>query len=93
MVVGISADPIESHQRFRASLTLPFNLVADTDKHIMSLYGVRRRLGFLPNKRVTYIVHKDGTIAGAYHHEMSMRGHVEDVLEGLRRLNAGQRAE
>lgn len=79
---------MESHARFRASLDLPFPLLSDPDKRVMALYDVKRRLPLLPNKRVTYIVDKEGTIAGVYHHEMAMSRHVENVVEGLLALNA-----
>ena len=39
-VVGVSADPVESHERFAEKYDLPFPLVADTDRAIMDAYGV-----------------------------------------------------
>ena len=87
MIVGISADSVESHARFRDSLGLPYHLLSDPDKHAIRLYDVKRSLPLLPNKRVTYIVSKTGIISGVYHHELAFGQHKNDVLEGLRRLN------
>ena len=90
IIIGISADSIDSHRRFRESLSLPFPLLSDTDRHVMALYDVRRRLRFLPNKRVTYVVDKSGKIAGVHHHELTMGRHVQEVLEDLKALGDRQ---
>jgi peroxiredoxin Q/BCP len=87
LIVGISANSVESHLRFRDSLGLPYHLLSDSDKHIIRLYDVNRRLPLLPNKRVTYIVSKDGLISVVYHHELAFGQHKNDVLDGLRALN------
>lgn len=60
-VVGVSPDPISSHQKFIAKYNLAFNLIADTDKIILQDYGVwaeksmygRKYMGVL---RTTFIV-------------------------------------
>ena len=87
LIIGISADSVESHQRFRASLDLPYHLLSDERKEVIRLYDVQRMLPFLPNKRVTYIVGMDGMIKGAYHHELAFGQHKNDVLVGLHALN------
>lgn len=88
MIVGISSDSVESHQRFRASLGLPFHLLSDRDESIIRTYGVGRRIPFIPSKRVTYVVDKAGTIRGVFHHEISMGQHKNDVLDALEAFNA-----
>ena len=61
VVVGISADSLESHQRFAASLDLPFQLLSDPNQRVARLYGSQgenypRRTVFVINAegRVTY---------------------------------------
>ena len=88
MIVGISSDSVESHQRFRASLELPFHLLSDPHKDAIRAYGVGRRIPPIPNKRVTYVVDKGGTIRGVFHHEIAFGQHKDDVLGALRQLNA-----
>ena len=39
-VVGVSADPVKSHQKFKRKHALPFPLVADTDHAVCEAYGV-----------------------------------------------------
>lgn len=60
-VVGVSPDPISSHQKFISKYNLAFNLIADTEKHILQDYGVwaeksmygRKYMGVL---RTTFII-------------------------------------
>jgi peroxiredoxin Q/BCP len=44
VVVGISADDVDSHRKFREALNLPFNLLVDTDFNnakLWNAYGTR----------------------------------------------------
>ncbi len=83
--MGVSPDPLETHRRFKAQLTLPYPLASDVDKRVSLLYQVRRR--FPPTtKRVTYLIDKAGAIRGIFHHEINISRHVSDVLEGLKAL-------
>lgn len=61
VVVGVSADSLETHQRFAASLDLPFRLLSDPNQRVARLYGSNgenypRRTVFVINRegRVTY---------------------------------------
>lgn len=87
MLVGISPDSVESHQRFKEANRLAFPLGADSQREIINLYGVRRALVGL-TKRVTYLIDKAGVIRNVFHHELTIGRHQDDVLKGLRRLNA-----
>lgn len=66
-VVGISPDPVSSHRKFIAKHNLSFNLIADTEKEISSLYGVwaeksmygRKYMGIV---RTTFIIDENGYI-------------------------------
>ena len=39
VVVGISTDSVQTHQRFASSLDLPFRLLADPDQEVARKYG------------------------------------------------------
>lgn len=66
-VVGVSPDPIGSHQKFIAKNNLSFQLIADTEKKILEDYGVwaeksmygRKYMGVL---RTTFIINEEGII-------------------------------
>ncbi|HEY1007245.1 MAG TPA: thioredoxin-dependent thiol peroxidase [Sphingobacteriaceae bacterium] len=66
-VVGVSTDDERSHQKFISKYELPFTLISDTDKQIVTEYGVwveknmygRKSMG---TARKTFIIGADGVI-------------------------------
>jgi peroxiredoxin Q/BCP len=60
VVVGISADSVETHRRFAASLGLPFRLLADQDQEVARKYGSKGDEG--RPKRTVFVVGPDGTV-------------------------------
>lgn len=60
-VVGISADSLETHRRFAASLNAPFLFLSDLDQAVAKRYGSR---GTTPgyNRRTIYVIGKDGKV-------------------------------
>lgn len=79
-IVGISADPPESHRAFREEHDLPFTLLSDVDGAVRDAYGVGS-LG-LPG-RVTFVVGGDGRIRHVFSSQLQPRRHVEEALAGL----------
>jgi thioredoxin-dependent peroxiredoxin len=66
-IVGVSADSEKSHKGFASKHSLPFPLIADTDKKIMDDYGVfgEKKLygkSFLGVNRMTFIIDGNGFI-------------------------------
>jgi peroxiredoxin Q/BCP len=41
-IVGISRDDMKSHEKFKAKLSLPFELLSDTDESVCKLFGVMK---------------------------------------------------
>jgi peroxiredoxin Q/BCP len=60
VVLGISADPLESHQRFAASLDLPFRLLSDPDQKVARKYGSYGGGG--RPKRTVFVIGPDGQV-------------------------------
>lgn len=66
-ILGVSIDDEKSHQKFIAKYSLPFPLIADTDKSIAEAYGVwveknmygRKYMGVA---RKTFIIDREGII-------------------------------
>ena len=81
-IVGVSLDDQASHRRFSDTHGLPFALLSDTDKAIAKRFDVGRFFGLML-KRVTYVIDRDGTIRGVFHHELSVNRHIEDTLRAL----------
>jgi thioredoxin-dependent peroxiredoxin len=60
VLVGISADSIETHKRFAASLSLPFRLLSDPDQRVSKQYASKDKGGY--NKRTVYVIGPDGRV-------------------------------
>ncbi len=67
-VIGVSTDDEQSHKKFESKYTLPFTLVADTDKKIVEQYGVwveKNMYGkkYMGTSRKTFLIDEEGRIA------------------------------
>jgi thioredoxin-dependent peroxiredoxin len=60
VLVGISTDSVETHQRFAASLNLPFRLLSDPDQRVSKQYGSKDKGGY--NRRTVYVIGPDGKV-------------------------------
>ena len=85
VVLGVSADDLDSHQQFIDKFHLNFPLLADVDRTCIDAYGVwgereyrgRRYEGVL---RKTFLIGEDGTIMKAWH-EVEPEGHAQEILQ------------
>jgi peroxiredoxin Q/BCP len=85
-VLGISAQSVDSHEKFAGKHGFKFPLLADTDKAVAGAYGTLGPLGF--PRRSVFIIDGDGVvryahraIAGLTYRPVS---ELIDVLRGLR---------
>jgi peroxiredoxin Q/BCP len=67
-ILGVSGDDEASHKAFKAKYSLPFSLIADTDKSINQKYGVwveKERDGtkYWGTARTTFVIDEKGVIA------------------------------
>lgn len=90
VVLGVSTDSVKSHDKFVEKFTLPFPLVSDADKKIVSDYGVWGEKSFMGRKymgtnRVTFLVGKDGRIARIWT-TVKPEVHATEVLEAIKAL-------
>lgn len=84
-VIGVSADDVESHQAFAEKYSLPFPLIADTEREILEAYGVwgeRNLYGrkFMGIKRTTFLIDEDGMIVHVFKRP-KVTEHGQEVLE------------
>ena len=66
-VIGVSVDSGKSHQRFIEKNSLPFTLIADTDKKLVEQFGVWGEKSMCGRKymgtfRTTFIINEEGII-------------------------------
>ena len=85
VILGVSADSLESHQHFREKNNLPFPLLADEDATLSKMYGVYKQKNLYGKKsmgieRTTFVIDRTGRIAQIYP-KVKVDGHVQDLLE------------
>ncbi len=84
VVLGVSIDDEESHQKFIKKYDLPFTLIADTDKKIVNkydVYGEKNMYGnkFMGVKRTTFLIDEDGKIVKIFK-RVKVAEHADEVL-------------
>lgn len=85
-VIGISSDPVESHQQFATQHCLPFILLSDRGGVVRKRYGVPATFGLLPG-RVTYIIDKQGIVRHIFSSQFAPQKHVAEALKVLQALH------
>jgi peroxiredoxin Q/BCP len=86
-VFGISADSVESHKKFAEKYGLPFTLLSDPDQKVITAYGAK---GLLFNKRISYLIGPDGTVAKAYP-DVDPAHHGADILKDIYALKEAKK--
>ena len=86
--VGISADSVDKQKQFDEKESLGFPLLSDPDRVVAAQLGAKRTAGFLPNKRVTYVIGADRTLLDVIHTEFSMGAHADKALAVLKARRA-----
>jgi len=87
VVLGVSTDPVKSHDKFVEKFKLPFTLLADEDKRIVTAYGVWGEKSFMGRKylgthRVTFLIGADGRIKKIWP-QVKPDEHAAEVLAEL----------
>lgn len=88
-VVGVSRDPMKSHEKFIGKYGLAVPLVSDEDGRISDAFGTwvqksmygRKYMGM---ERATYLVGADGRVLKAWR-KVKVPKHAEEVLEAARK--------
>ena len=86
-VVGVSADSVESHQKFIQKQSINFPLISDESAELCQMFGVWTEKNMYGKKfmgivRSTYIIDKKGKITHIFP-KVKVKGHVEEVLAAL----------
>ena len=91
VVLGVSGDGAASHQKFIAKYKLPFPLLSDPDRKVMTRYGAFGEKMMYGKKttdviRSTVLIGKDGKVLRHWARVSSAEKHPEQVLEVAREL-------
>jgi len=87
VVLGVSTDPVKSHDKFADKFKLPFTLLADEDRKIVQAYGVwgeKRFMGrkYMGTHRVTFLIGPDGRIKKIWA-KVKPEEHAAEVLASI----------
>ena len=90
VVVGVSPDEVAKHKKFEAKFTLPFTLLADTERTIIDQYGVwgakkmygKEYMGLL---RTTFLIDEKGIIKKIFLKPKSKQ-HTEEILNAWKEI-------
>lgn len=88
VVLGISLDSVESHEKFRDKYELPFTLLADPEHRVADAYGVYGKQKFMQHEylgvdRATFVIGPDGKLEKVWP-KVKPDGHADEVLAALR---------
>jgi peroxiredoxin Q/BCP len=83
-VFGVSNDSEKSHTNFISKFSLPFDLLADTDKSLVQAYGVYGEKSLYGRKymginRMTFLIDGDGKIVKIFN-KVKVDQHADEVL-------------
>jgi len=89
-VVGVSPDPVKSHDKFREKFELAFPLLSDEAKSMLEAYGVwveksmygRKYMGV---ERSTFLIDPKGKIVNIWR-KVKTTGHAAEVLKAVQAM-------
>ena len=87
VVLGVSADSVDSHKKFKNKFDLNFPLLADTGKKIVEDYKVWKEKSmygktYMGIERTTFVIGKDGKISHIFP-KVKVDEHYDEVMEAL----------
>lgn len=93
VILGVSVDDVASHKSFSEEHSLPFPILADSDKTVTTAYGTLKEYVGIAKmaRRDTFIIDPQGRVAKHYQ-DVKPAGHSEIVLADLKQLAAKQAA-
>ncbi len=88
VVLGVSIDSPKKHTKFIEKFALPFTLLADENKEVVTAYGVwglKKFMGreYMGTMRTSFLINPEGKIAKVYE-EVKPEEHAEEVLNDLK---------
>jgi thioredoxin-dependent peroxiredoxin len=84
-IIGVSADSVASHDKFKKKYELGFALASDESKQMLDAYGVwveKSMYGkkYMGIERSTFLIGADGVIKAVWN-KVKVPGHVDEVLK------------
>ena len=89
-VLGLSRDSVASHDRFKAKMEFPFELLSDENETACALFGVMKMKNMYGKQvrgieRSTFVIDAEGRLRREWR-GVSVPGHAQEVLDFVRSL-------
>lgn len=90
VILGVSRDSIASHEKFKATQMLPFDLISDQEETLCELFDVIKQKSMYGKQvmgieRSTFIIDPNGLVRYVAR-KVKAKGHVDDILGVLKSL-------
>ena len=90
VILGVSRDSINSHEKFKTKLDLPFDLISDNEEKLCQQFDVIKEKNMYGKKvmgieRSTFLIDKKGVLQKEWR-KVKVDGHVEEVLQAVKDL-------
>ncbi len=90
LIVGISPDTVQSHEKFKLKMGFPFDLLSDPDQKVCKLYDVIREKSMYGKKymgveRSTFLIDAQGVLRQEWR-KVKVTGHAGAVLAAVKAL-------
>jgi len=90
LIFGVSADSLESHEKFKKKMGFPFELLSDPDSKVCKLYDVIQEKSMYGKKymgieRSTFLIDAKGILREQWR-KVKVNGHAEAVLAAVKAL-------
>jgi len=90
IVIGVSRDSVDSHEKFIGKYNFPFNLISDEDEKVCNLFDVIKEKNMYGRKymgieRSTFLIDKNGMLVKEWR-KVKVKGHVDNVLEAVKEI-------
>jgi thioredoxin-dependent peroxiredoxin len=90
VILGVSRDPIKSHESFKEKQCFPFELLSDTDEKLCKLFDVIKEKNMYGKKvmgieRSTFLIDAKGILRAEWR-KVKVDEHVDEVLSAVKNL-------
>lgn len=90
VILGVSRDSLRSHEKFKAAQDFPFDLIADEEEILCSIFAVVKMKNMYGKKvrgieRSTFLIDDKGVLRREWR-KVKVDGHVDEVLAAVKTL-------
>jgi peroxiredoxin Q/BCP len=87
VVIGISPDSLQSHEKFANKYKIPFTLLSDEQNYVSEHLGVRRMKKLYGREymgivRTTFLIDEKGILIRVWDN-VRLKGHLEEVIAAI----------